>query len=465
MTASTSLPANVASIPTLRPYQAEAGRAIVDSVVNGHGHTFTVVMARQAGKNELSAQIELFLLLKNSRRHLEGIKAAPTYIPQGYGSLRRLWSRIIEFDLLESAKREGPYTVRLGSSRMTFLSADPDANVAGHTASMLLEVDEAQDVDVEKFDRDFRPMASANRATTVYYGTPWDDSTLLEQMVQHNLELQRRDGIRRHFTADWQEVAALNPEYGRFVEAERARLGETHPLFLTQYCLQQVPGAGRLFSGTQQAQLTGSHSREHSPASGEVYVAGLDIGGGMGDSDHDSTVLTIGRAVEPRSDSLVQTPRLEIVEHISLTGVPHDELFGRLADVLSRVWRVQRVTVDATGLGETITRMLQRTLGDDVVRPYRFSAESKSRLGYDLMAAVNGGRLRTYAADGSPEYTEFWRQMELARVAYRSGQQMNFYVDPKDGHDDYLVSLALAVQAASEAVTAPRIARGRVRAA
>jgi hypothetical protein len=42
---------------------------------------------------------------------------------------------------------------------------------------------------------------------------------------------------------------------------------------------------------------------------------------------------------------------------------------------------------------------------------------------------------------------------------------MNFYVDPADGHDDYLASLALAVQAASEAIAAPRIARGRVRAA
>ncbi|MEK7248723.1 MAG: hypothetical protein AAB092_09660, partial [Chloroflexota bacterium] len=167
-------------------------------------------------------------------------------------------------------------------------------------------------------------------ATTVYYGTPRDDSTLLERMVQHNLELQRRDGIRRHFSADWQEVAALNPDYARFVEGERARLGENHPLFLTQYCLRQVPGAGRLFSGAQQAQLTGVHVRRHTPIPGETYVAGLDIGGGMGESDHDSTVLTIGRVIEPLSDALVQTPRLEVVEHIALTGVPHDELFGRL---------------------------------------------------------------------------------------------------------------------------------------
>ena len=42
----------------LRPYQLEPARAIVDSVLRRKGLTFTVLMARQAGKNELSAQLE-----------------------------------------------------------------------------------------------------------------------------------------------------------------------------------------------------------------------------------------------------------------------------------------------------------------------------------------------------------------------------------------------------------------------
>ncbi|MCH8346519.1 MAG: hypothetical protein IIC87_06270, partial [Chloroflexi bacterium] len=122
---------------------------------------------------------------------------------------------------------------------------------------------------------------------------------------------------------------------------------------------------------------------------------------------------------------------------------------------------VRRVTVDATGLGETLARLLARTLGPSVVRPLRLSAESKSRLGYDLLAAVNGGRLKMYAADGSAEWAEFWRQMELARVAYRSGRTMNFFVDPASGHDDYLMSLALVVEAARDLDPQPRVARGR----
>ena len=468
----------------LRPYQCLPGRAIVESALGRRGLSFTVVMARQAGKNELSAHVELFLLAKNARRSLDGVKCAPTFDPQARISLRRLWRRIAEAGLEPLAAREDGHAVRFGRARQLFLSAEPAANVVGHTASLLLEVDEAQDVDREKFDREFRPMAAPANATTVYYGTPWDDTTLLEQAVQSNLELERRDGVRRHFQYDWTAVAELNPEYGRYVEAERARLGEGHPLFQTQYALKTVSG-GRLFRAGQRAQLQGTHARQSAAAQSESYVAGLDVGGqeldavgpstlrpgsrsgesplatGRAAAGHDPTVLTVARVVAPPSDALVPEPRLEVVEHLAVAGEKHDELLGRLVDLLGRVWRVRRVAVDATGLGETLARLLAKTLGPSVVRPLRFSAESKSRLGYNLLAAVNGGRLKMYAADGSPEHAEFWRQMEMARAAYRSGRTMSFFVDPSAGHDDYLMSLALVVEAARDLEPQPRVARGR----
>jgi len=459
------------SLPPLRPYQAEAAAAIVGSALNGRGLTVTVQMARQAGKNEVSARVELLLLVKNARWALDGIKCAPSFVPQGYISMRRLWDRLGQVGWHEQAVKEQGRAVRVGLARQLFLSAEPSANVVGHTAGLLLEVDEAQDVDSEKFDREFRPMAASTGATTVYYGTPWDDRSLLEQAVQTNLEMERRDGVRRHFQADWSVVAEFNPEYARYVEAERARLGEEHPLFRTQYALKTIAGGGRLFTPSQRAQLQGRHARQHAASAGETYVAGLDLGGQEFDEGskghrvkgtHDATVLTIARVAPPASDALVQEPRLEVVEQQAWTGEAHDALFARLADLLANVWRVRSVAVDATGLGETMARLLARSLGEEVVRPVRFTEQSKSRLGYALLAAVNGGRLKVYAGDGSPEYREFQRQAELARVMYRPSRAMNFYVDPSQGHDDYVVSLALAVEAARDIAIAPRVARGRI---
>jgi hypothetical protein len=457
----------------LRPYQVEAGRAIARSVFQRQGHSISVMMARQAGKNELSAQLELLLLTTHMERNVDAIKCAPTFQPQARISMRRLWSRLGEAGLAAVCAREEGHIIRVGRARQVFLSAEPQSNVVGHTAQLLLEVDEAQDVDKEKFDKEFRPMAATANATTVYYGTPWDDSTLLEQARESNLALERKDGIRRHYQYDWQAVAECNPSYGRYVEGERQRLGENHPLFLTQYCLKPIAGGGRLFSPSQRAQLQGEHSRQSQPTAGETYAAGLDIGGeslsvmphplgcGSRNSHHDATVLTIGRLVFPPSDALVQEPRLEVVEHYCFQGERHDLLYGRLVDLLGHVWQVRRLAVDATGLGETVARFLATALRPGVVLPVRFSSESKSRLGYQLLAAVNGGRLKAYAQDGSLEYRCFWREMERARAAYRPSRTMSFFVEPSQGHDDYLMSLALLVEAARD--VRPRAARGRLR--
>ncbi len=453
----------------LRPYQIEAGRAILESVLRGRGLSFSIEMARQGGKNELSAQLEALLLTLHAGRAIDGVKCAPTFEPQGRISLRRLWSRLTEAGLASIAAIESGHIVRVGRARALFMSAEREANVVGHSAQLLLEVDEAQDVDEEKFDRDFRPMASTTNATTVFYGTAWDDSTLLERAKQRHLELERHDGVRRHFEYDWQVVAQYNPAYRRYVESERERLGEQHPLFRTQYCLRPIAGGGRLFSPGQLAQLEGRHARQRSPRAGETYVAGLDLAGGVmedggadgGASSHgdrDATVLTIARAVFI-ADALVQEPRLEVVEHYVWRGEPHDALFRRLADLLREVWQVRRLAVDATGLGETMARLLTATLGSHVVLPVKFTAEAKSRLGYGLLAATNGGRLKLYEADGSLEYRHCRQELELARVAYRANRTMNFFVDPSDGHDDYLMSLALLVEAGSDA--APRVARGQ----
>ncbi|MGQ9554419.1 MAG: hypothetical protein ACUVWR_09930, partial [Anaerolineae bacterium] len=74
----------------LRPYQLEAMRAILDSVWHKRGLTFTVMLARQMGKNELSAHLECYLLNLFRRRGGIIIKAAPTFRPQAIISRLRL---------------------------------------------------------------------------------------------------------------------------------------------------------------------------------------------------------------------------------------------------------------------------------------------------------------------------------------------------------------------------------------
>jgi hypothetical protein len=455
---------------TLRPYQLEIARAVADSVVHRRGLTFSVEIARQGGKNELSAQLEVLLLTLFFTRGGNAVKCSPTFKPQTVISMLRLKERLNDWGYARVWKAEMGYILRLGNARQIFLSADESANVVGNTAHILLEIDESQDVSREKYTKEFKPMGAATNVTTVHYGTTWDDATLLEEVKQLNLELERKDGIKRHFRCDWQEVAKHNPDYLRYVEGERERLGESHPLFLTQYCLEPIHGGGGFLSAEQRAQLQGTHSRLRQPEASKIYVAGIDLAGTAEEGEdaalrafkpkRDSTVVTIGELDFSVCSDIVPLPQINIVEHYCWTGKPHFTLYPRLLDVLKNVWRVKRAVVDATGVGAGVASFLCGALGMSVVIPFLFTSASKSRLGFELLAAINSGRAKMYAQDGSEEYREFWFQVAKAKSNFRANQTMNFYVDPTVGHDDFLSSLALLVEAAQYT---PRSARGHVR--
>ncbi|MBI2328315.1 MAG: hypothetical protein HYU85_01470 [Chloroflexi bacterium] len=459
---------NSPQINTLRPYQREVASAILDSVFGRKGLTFSVEIARQGGKNELSSQLELLLLTLYMTEARSLVKCSPTFKPQTIISMTRLKDRLNDAGFAGSWVAELGYIIRLGNARAVFLSADESANVVGHTAHILLEIDEAQDVSQEKYSKEFKPMGATTNVTTVHYGTTWDDTTLLEEIKQTNYELERRDGIKRHFRYDWQEVARYNPDYLAYVEGERQRLGEKHPLFLTQYCLLPMHGGGGFLSPQQQAQLSGGHSRKHQAESGKVYVAGVDLAGEAEAEEgarlralkprQDSTVVTIGEVDLSSSGGDVQKePGVRVVEHYWWTGRKHTELYAQLVDIIKNVWQCRRVVVDATGVGQPVSSFLRQSLGSRVI-PFTFSQPSKSGLGFNLLAAINSGRLKMYAGDGSAEYQEFWFEMEKAKSHYRPSQTMNFYVEPEQGHDDFLMSLALLVEAARQ--YQPRGARG-----
>lgn len=457
-------------INQLRPYQQEVAAAILDSVFGKKGLTFSVEIARQGGKNELSAQIELLLLTLHMGESKNLIKCSPTFKPQTVISMRRLKDRLNDAGFSGIWETELGYIVRLGNARAIFLSAEETANVVGNTAHLLLEIDESQDVGKEKYSKEFKPMGATTNVTTVLYGTTWDDGTLLEEVKQTNLELERKDGIRRHFRYDWEEVARYVPEYLAYVESERERLGENHPLFLTQYRLLPIRGGGSFLSAQQREQLQGEHERRRRGEAGKIYIAGIDLAGEAEEVEgdylrsatprRDATVVTIAEVEFPAGDGIVREPHMRIVEHYRWTGKKHTELYAQLVDILKNVWRCRRVVVDATGVGEPVASFLRKALGPRVT-PFKFTQKSKSELGFNLMAAINAGRVKVYRDDGSGEYREFRREMEAAKSQFRASQTMNFYVDPAQGHDDFLMSLALTVEAGR--LYEPKTAKGEER--
>jgi len=455
----------------LRPYQAEVARAVLDSIQNSKGLTFSVEIARQGGKNELSAHMEVLLLTLYMAKGGSLVKCSPTFKPQTIISMQRLKERLSDFGFDGIFHTEMGYIIVLGGAREVFLSAEESSSVVGHTADILLEIDESQDVSKEKYSKEFRPMGSSTNVTTIHYGTTWDDTTLLEEIKQSNLELEKKDGVKRHFRYDWQQVGRSNAEYMKFVKAERARLGEDHPLFRTQYALLPISGGGGFLSRQQIVLMMGTHPRLRGPQDSKThYIAGIDLAGAReGDEKaaltaarprQDSTVITIARVdAAQRSSASLAEPKLNIVEQYQWTGTPHSQLYPQIVDALKK-WNCQRVVVDATGIGQPVASFLRKELGSRV-KPFVFTQKSKSDMGFEMLSFANSSRIKLYKQDGSPEYREMMFQLERSRAQYRPNQTMNFYVDQSEGHDDFLMSLALTVEAARD--FSPRTAKGGLR--
>jgi hypothetical protein len=466
----------------LRAYQGEVARAVVESVLKGQGMTFVIQFPRQSGKNELQAQIETYLLTIFSRLDGEIVKVSPTWKPQTLNAMRRL-ERVLERNLLTRGRwqKEAGYIFRTGNARIFFLSGSPTANVVGATASTMLVCDEAQDVLISKWDKDFAPMAASTNATRVFWGTAWTSRTLLARELRAAKAAQAKDGKQRVFVIGADEVAKEVPAYGEFVREQVAKLGRSHPLVRTQYYGEEIDAEGGMFPESRRALMWGTHEAQLQPEEGKMYALLIDVAGedeagaslrdasdGLivfelansgraGAALRDATACTIVEMdLVTVRDDLVRAPTYRVMQRKQWVGVKHSSLYGELRG-LAEHWRARWVVVDATGVGAGLASFLEKALPGKVI-PFVFSAGSKSKLGWDFLAVIDSGRFKDHRPDrdsaaGQDLQDEFFRQAGFCQyeVVEGPGKVLRWSVpdgtrDPETGellHDDLLISAAL----------------------
>jgi hypothetical protein len=460
----------------LRTYQQVVARTVVDSVMHRRGQTLVVMFPRQSGKNELQAQLEAYLLMLFSEEGGEMVKVSPTWKPQAQNAMRRL-ERVLDGNLLMRGRWEkgSGYLYRVGRAQIAFFSGAPEANIVGATASILLEVDEAQDVAIEKYDRDISPMAASTNTTRVLWGTAWTGDTLLARELKAAREAQARDGLRRVFTLDADQVAAEVPDYGRHVAEQVARLGRQHLMVRTQYFNEEIAGADGLFNPARLALMQGEHGEQFSPIPGRLYALTVDVGGTdldvkdpvgahssggrspedtgccapINEKGHDCTVALVFE-VDPstQADPIIRAPTYKLVSGKVWQGISHSQLYGELKAMIEH-WHARQVVVDATGVGAGLASFLDKTFPGRVI-PFIFTAASKSQLGWDFLSAVETGRIKVFHGDHShPLLERLWCELGECRyeVSIGAGQALRWGAPPGTGkHDDLVIACALATE-------------------
>lgn len=447
----------------LRRYQSGVCEAVCDSILNNRGLSFVVMFPRQSGKNELQAQLETYLLALFCDVSAEMVKVSPTLKPQALNAMRRLERTLKKNLYLSHAwRKEAGCLYRVEDARMQFLSGAPESSIVGATASLLLEVDEAQDVLPAKFDKDIAPMTASTHATRVFWGTAWTSSSLLGRELRASREAENRDGLKRVFRLTADDVSAEVPAYRASVEETLTRLGRAHPLVRTQYFSEEIDGLGGLFPPDRLARMQsaiGSLVVSAAFTPGKRYailldVAGVDEGvrsaaGGLtlANPARDATALTL---VEVCPGAAAALPVYRPVMRRQWIGVGTATLLPQIR-ALALEWRVQALVVDATGVGAGLASLLENALPGKVT-PFTFNATSKSRLGWDFLGLVDSNRWQEalYPTDAPGDQArwqrEFFAQLAACQFEVQPGPDQHMKWSVPDGmlHDDWVLSAALA---------------------
>ncbi len=402
----------------LRPYQRGIALAIKGSILNQLGLTFVVILPRQSGKNEVQAHIFSWLLYRYSQVGGRIVSVSPTYKPQTLDNMERVASSL---DACVGSrhiwKTQSGYKFKLGKACLQFFSGDKRARVVGATANLLLSVDEAQLIDPAKFDKDFDPMSASVNATRVFWGTAWISGTLLERQRRYALREQELDGIQRvfFFTAD--DVRRVNHKYGDHVDRVISQLGRNHPLVRTQYFCETIDAQSGMFTPARIALIfparTPSPNDLHLGRDGVgldsetisvpiaflIDVAGMDesntglasslSGDGLGNPGRDSTTLTIV-ALDLSSLAELKHPTYRVLSRHSWTGQNHLTVFGQIKNLAEQA-SPQQIVIDATGVGEGLWALLDRSFPTRVI-PIKFTSREKSEIGWRFLAIIESGR-------------------------------------------------------------------------
>ena len=443
----------------LRSYQSEPAQSIIRSILDHSGYSFVVIFPRQSGKNELQAQLITYLLLFFSSLSAEIVSISPTWRPQCYNAMYRLQTTLENNFLTEPFFHTSRgHIFQIGKARCYFLSGSPTSSVVGLTASTLLMVDEAQDIDIAKFDKDILPMAASSNATRVFFGTAWSSNTLLAREYAFAKSKQTSDGIRRVWRLSADQVSSEVPYYGEFVAEQISKLGRQHPMVKTQYFSEDIDAEGGLFPPERVLMMKGNHVPLENPLPGHVYVFSLDfagedevsIDGYSLSSRRDFTALTIAQ-VELTAAGL---PSFSVVFRKAWHGVKHTSLYSVISSLI-RFWHPKYVVCDATGVGAGITSFLSSAFKSLVI-PFIFNFRSKSDLAWSFLSLIDSGRYKDYFCPSGPLFhlqNTFFRECEFCQYEVQPGpdKRIRWSVpdntsDPINGeiiHDDLLVSAAL----------------------
>lgn len=467
---------------TMFPYQEQFSKRVIRSVLENDGEEITSLFSRQSGKSETIsltsgglmiilpqlANMPMFADDPRLKMFKDGMWIgifAPSQ-RQAQTTYNRIKARIQskpaqmiladpEFNLYFTTSNGQTVSLSNGSF-VTAISASDGSNIEGESFKLII-CEECQDISNFKIRKSIHPMGAAYNATIVKIGTATTHKGDFYDAIQRNKrnDAEKKSHIRNHFEYDYKVASKYNPNYAKYVEKEKARLGEKSDEFRMSYCLEWIIERGMFIDIAIFEPQCGEFTLDRVPYDKvATHVAGIDLGG-----KGDSTIITmveVNWAIPAILESRVndETGEEEVYEayntyikdwHMIENEPDYEQQYPEVCDYLDH-WKVARIVCDATREASFAHR-LKANRREEVI-PYIFTTKSKSELYKHLDKEIAAGRARFCAGDNTrytKEYQLFLEQMGDLQKGYSGQYMVVAHPDEKGAHDDYCDSWALAV--------------------
>lgn len=467
---------------TMFPYQEQFSKRVIRSVLENDGEEITALFSRQSGKSEtIALTVGGLMIILPQLANMPMFADDPRFSMfkdgfwvgifapsqrQAQITYSRIKARIQskpaqliladpEFNLYFTTSNGQTVTLSNGSFA-TAISASDGSNIEGESFKLII-CEECQDISNFKIRKSIHPMGAAYNASIVKIGTATTSKGDFYDAIQRNKRNDeiKKSHIRNHFEYDYRVAAKYNPNYAKYVEKEKARLGERSDEFRMAYCLEWIIERGMFVDLAVLEATCGEFTIERIAYDRtSTHVAGIDLGG-----KGDSTIITmvevnwsIPAILESRvneetgEEEVYEAYNTYIKDWYAIENEPDYEVQYALAcDYLDK-WRIARIVCDATREASFAHR-LKANRKEEVI-PYIFTTKSKSELYKHLDKEISAGRARYCSGEATRdtrEYKQFLEQMGDLQKGYSGAYMVVAHPDEKGAHDDYCDSWALAV--------------------
>lgn len=466
---------------TMFPYQEQFSKRVIRSVLENDGDEITALFSRQSGKSEtvsltvggmmiilpVLANMPMFADDPRLKMFKDGLWVgifAPSQ-RQAQITYNRIKSRIQsksaqavlsdpEFNIAFTTSN-GQTVALSNGSFATAISASDGSNIEGESFKLII-CEECQDISNFKIQKSIHPMGAAYNATIVKIGTSTTFKGDFYDAIQRNKAMaeSKTTHIKNHFEYNWKVAAKYNPNYAKYVEKEKTRLGENSDAFRMAYNLEWIIERGMFLDILKFEAENGEPALERVMMDKKsTFVAGIDLGG-----KGDSTVVTIvevdwsmpvimeSRTNDENEEETYEAYNTYLVDWLEISDEPdYEEQYPTVMDYLSH-YNIVKVVCDATREA-SFSHRLRANLRCEVI-PYIFSVRSKSDLYKNLDREITANRARfCMGADtvNTNEYKKFISQLGELQKGYSGTNLVVSHPDERGAHDDYPDSWALAV--------------------